>query len=420
MRDVEALDADRQRVETERLLQPVERLDPLLPAPLGLQLLLLEREPRVALGEVEDPALAAALGGADLDAAAAPLGQDLLEDRQLRALRERRLDDDQRRDRERARVVLEDELLGDDRRRLLALVLEVERLAVGQHAVADLEDLRVGLGALDVDRHRVVGAGALVGDALALEQRADGLQAVAVERGALVVLLARVPVHAVLEIALDLLEAPAQERDHAVDPLPVLLLGHVADAGRPAALDVVVEAGGAGVAARLGALAAAQLEDLAQQVERAAHALGARVGAEVDAVAPVPLAREVDARELLVEADRDVGVRLVVAQPDVEARLVLLDEGLLGEQRLRLGGDHERLEVVDLVGQRARAVERRICKMACNPLPERLRLAHVDDAPAGVAEQVDPGLVGEASSLLGEPPRAVLVCGFGLYRHAGL
>jgi hypothetical protein len=75
--------------------------------------------------------------------------------------------------------------------------------------------------------------------------------------------------------------------------------------------------------------------------------LALEYGPEVGAVAPVALAREVDAREVLVERDRDVGIGLVVAQPDVEARLVLLDEVLLGEQRLRLGVDHERLDVVD-------------------------------------------------------------------------
>ena len=70
-------------------------------------------------------------------------------------------------------------------------------------------------------------------------------------------------------------------------------------------------------------------------------------GPEVGAVAAVALAREVHPREVLVEADRDVRVRLVVAQPDVEARLVLLDEVLLGEQRLGLGVHDERLDVID-------------------------------------------------------------------------
>ena len=343
--------------------------------------------------------------------------EDLGQDRQLRALRQRALDDDQRRDRERARVVLQDELLGDDRRALLGLVVEVEGLAVAEHAVADLEDLRVGLGAVDGDRDRVVGAGALVGDALALEQRAHRLQPVALDRRLLVVLLAGVEVHPALEVALDLLEAPGQERHHAVDALAVLLLGDVADAGRPAALDVVVQARRAGVAAGLGPLAGAEQEDLAEQVERAAHALGARVRAEVGAVAAVALAREVDAREVLVEADRDVRVGLVVAQPDVEARLVLLDEGLLGEQRLGLGGDGERLDVVDLVGQRARAVLRRVGEVARDPLADRLRLADVDDAPARVAEQVDARLVGEAAALLREPRRAAVCFGCGVHCH---
>ena len=113
-------------------------------------------------------------------------------------------------------------------------------------------------------------------------------------------------------------------------------LEHVADARRPAALDEVVQARRAGVAAGLRALAGAVEEHLAEQVERVARALGARVRAEVGAVLAVALAGEVDAREVLVEADRDVRVGLVVAQPDVEARLVLADEVLLGEQRLRL------------------------------------------------------------------------------------
>ena len=283
---------------------------------------------------------------------------------ELRALLELLLDDDQRRDRQRGRVVLQEELLRDDRGLLLALVVEVEGLAVGEDAVAHLEDLRVGLQPVDGDRDRVEGALAVGGDALALQQRLDGLQAVALQRRLLVVLLAGGEVHPLLEVLLDLAEAAGEEGDHAVDALAVLLLGHVPDAGRPAALDVVVEAGRAGAPAGLGALAGAEEEDLAQQVERAADALGARVRAEVGAVAPVALAREVDAREVLVQADRDVGVGLVVAQPDVEARPVLLDEVLLREERLGLRVDDERLDVVDeacSAGSGWRSATRRAC-----------------------------------------------------------
>src|SRR6202012_4786953 len=126
---------------------------------------------------------------------------------------------------------------------------------------------------------------------------------------------------------------------------------HVPDAGRPAALDVGVEAGAAGAAARLGAVAGAELEQFAEQVEGLAQALGAGERAEVGAVRAVFLAGEVDPGVVLVEADRDVGVGLVVAQADVEARAVALDEALLGEQRLGLAGGDQRVDPFDPAGQ---------------------------------------------------------------------
>ena len=176
----------------------------------------------------------------------------------------------------------------------------------------------------------------------------------------------------------------------------------VADAGRPAALDEVVEAGAAGAAAGLSALAGAELEQLAEQVEGLAHPLGAGEGAEVGAVRPVLLAGEVDPREVLVEADADVGVGLVVAQADVEARPVALDEALLGEQRLGLGRGDEALDPVDARGEaRLPAGEVR-----GDPLADRARLADVDDLALAVVEEVDAGRVGQLAALLGDAFRA--------------
>ena len=57
----------------------------------------------------------------------------------------------------RRRVVLDDELLGHLSLAALALVGEVEAVALGEDAVADLEDLRVRLGALDRDGDQVGG-----------------------------------------------------------------------------------------------------------------------------------------------------------------------------------------------------------------------------------------------------------------------
>ena len=240
--------------------------------------------------------------------------------------RERRPDDDQARDRGRRRVVLGEELLGHLGLVALGLVGEVEAVALGEHPVADLEHLRVGLRALDRDRDQVGRVERLAGDRAPLHQRAHRLEPVAEDGGALELLGGRGLGHLALEVALDVAVAAGEEVDDRVDPAPVLLAVDVADAGRRAALDVVVEARHAGAPAGLGALAGPVLEQPPEQVERLAHPLRRRVGAEVDPLRAVALAGEVDARELLVEADPDVGVGLVVAQADVELRPVALDE----------------------------------------------------------------------------------------------
>src|SRR5205085_3778550 len=187
---------------------------------------------------------------------------------------------------------------------------------------------------------------------------------------------------------------------------------HVAHARGLAALDEVVEAGAATRAAGLGAVAGAELEDLAQQVERLPYSLRIAEWPEVGAAAAVLLAREVDAREVLVEGDRDVGIGLVVCQPDVVAGAVLADEGLLGEQGLglRLCGDE--LDVLDLVEKVGGAACGGTREVALHALLERLRLAHVEHAPAVVAEEVDARRIGQRAALGADALLAIgVVCG---------
>ncbi len=62
-------------------------------------------------------------------------------------------------------------------------------MALGEHPVADLEDLRVGVLAVDRDADQVGGLERLAGDPLALHQRAHGGQPVAVDRRALELLV---------------------------------------------------------------------------------------------------------------------------------------------------------------------------------------------------------------------------------------
>jgi len=77
--------------------------------------------------------------------------------------------------------------------------------------------------AVDRHRHGVDRADRLVGDPLALEQRAHGLQPVAIQRGLLELLGVGGRVHAGVEVALDLAIAARQEVDHALDAAPVVL-----------------------------------------------------------------------------------------------------------------------------------------------------------------------------------------------------
>ena len=404
--DVEALDPDRGSVQPERLLQALERLHPRLAAALRFQPLLVEGQHGVALGELEDAPLLAALGDAHLQRPVAAAGERLaqrLAPGQL--LRQHQ----QRRDRGPAAVVLEHELLRDLGRLALGGVLQVEGLAVAEDPVADLEHLRVGVAPVDGHGHRVEGARRGARHAPALEQRAHGLQAVALERGLLEALLGGRLQHPPLELALDVREAPGEEVDHAVDALAVLLARDVAHARGLAALDVVVEARVAAAPPGLGPGAGAEHEHLRQHLERGPHALGVGVGPEVHAVAAMALAGEVHAREVLVQRDRDERVGLVVAQADVEARPVLLDEALLGQQRLGLGGDDDALHVRhrgDHVGVAGAARDLGLGEVRGHPLAHRLGLADVQHPPRGVPEQVHPGLVGEGPALLQQAPRA--------------
>ena len=83
VRDVEALDPQRQRLEVERLAELFERLDAAQALRLRDDRLGGERELGVLLRELLKAALLAALGRAHLDARAAELGEEAGEGREV-------------------------------------------------------------------------------------------------------------------------------------------------------------------------------------------------------------------------------------------------------------------------------------------------------------------------------------------------
>ena len=116
------------------------------------------------------------------------------------------------------------------------------------------------------------------------------------------------------------------------------------DARRLAPPDVVVEAGPVGHLLRHVVVARPDGEEPLHHVERAPHGADVGVRPEVARAVVLQPARHPDARKRLLHRDLDVRIRLVVAQRDVEARLVLLDQVGLEDERMRLARHDDRVE----------------------------------------------------------------------------
>ena len=121
----------------------------------------------------------------------------------------------------------------------------------------------------------------------------------------------------------------------------VVRLADPPDAGRRAAADLVQQAGPGAVGEhRVGA--GAQQEHPLHRGDRLVHRPGGGERPPVAALAQLRAAMLGDLRERVVLGQHQPGVRLVVPQDDVEARLQALDQVGLEQQRLGLGvgGDH--------------------------------------------------------------------------------
>ena len=132
--------------------------------------------------------------------------------------------------------------------------------------------------------------------------------------------------------------SPSRNSHSSVDELAVRHLVDLADARPGALLDVEQQARPAEplVLVELRRAARADREAAQQQIERVADGVGVGVRPEVAGALALAAAHHHRPRPLLVDGDRQERVALVVAQPDVEPRVVLLDERVLEHQRLDL------------------------------------------------------------------------------------
>ena len=315
-----------------------------------------------------------------------------------------RRNDDQRWNHRRRSVVLEAEGLHDRRLVLPGNALQMKSVAIDHAAAAKREDLNRGTLALDREPQYVHTPLAGKVGCLPLEQVLHRREPVSIPGRLLELLLVGRLLHRALQAALNRIGVAGKELDHRVDQDTVVGGRDQPDAGRIAAIDVVIEARNARAPAWLRPFAGTETEDPVQHVERAAHLLGVRVRTEVEDAAAVALTGEHDARKLVLDGHSHVRKGLVVAQADVEGRTPALDQVLLEVQRLDLVAGRDRLDLghpLDQLGNAGAPVAAG-AEVAAHARAQRFRLADVENAPLLVVEEVDAGCGRKRPQLLAE------------------
>jgi len=186
--------------------------------------------------------------------------------------------------------------------------------------------------------------------------------------------------------------APLEKPHHFVDHGAVVPGRLIPHAGRLAPLDEVIETGSLRGLARQRVVARAYREDTLHHIERAAHRAYIRIRAEIPCAVLLQSPRDDDTGKRFLHRHLDVGIRFVITQRDVESRTVLLDERRFENERMRLAGNHDRVEVLHLAQQasRLRAGIVVLRPVASHARAEALRLAHVQHPAIGILPEVHP------------------------------
>src|SRR5262249_42612388 len=270
-------------------------------------------------------------------------------------------------------------------------VVEAVALVRDELALPYEEHLDLDRPALPVEAEDVLVGPPVLDHLLALLGGLDRLELIAQACRGLEALLTGRRLHAPAELARHLAVPPLEEQHRLTE---VFLVDPAVDrehAGPEAALDVVFDAGAAAVAEHRVA-AGAEREHLADRVERLPH--GRRTGEGAEVAAPVlhDTTRDEHAWPRILHRDLDAHVALVVLQPDVVARPVLLDQVVLENERFLVVGGDQRLDVDQALDQEAYLAPLvTAAQVGADPRAQIGRFADVDDLGVLVLEEVDAG-----------------------------
>ena len=293
-------------------------------------------------------------------------------------------------------IILRQELCQHVAGGFAALAGEGKVVAADHAAAADVDQLNHGVQPVLRNGEDVLLAPVGLDGDLPFHQPLHVADFVADDGSALVLHLCRVVHHFAVQHVQYLLVVAAEERQHAVHHVPVLLFGAFSGARCEAFADFVVDARAAGCFQRQFLPARPQGEHAANCVDDLPNRRRADVWAEVLRAVLLHPPGEGQARERLFQVDAQVRIMLIVLEKDVVVRFMQLDEVAFEAQRFEVAVAQENVEVVD-VGNHGGDFRRvlRVAEVGADAVFEVDRLADVDNRAVFVLHQVAAGAFGQ-------------------------
>ena len=196
-----------------------------------------------------------------------------------------------------------------------------------------------------------------------------------------------------------LLSATTHKPGQPARQLAVLLGANLAHARRRALIDITEQARAAAIlrAVKHAVRAGAHREHAQQRIQGFTNRPRLRIGAKIAHTLTALTASHHRARVHVIDRNRQVRVRLIVTERNVEPRRKLLNPGVFKLQRFHLarhhGPLHTRRRMHHRIGLRAQRLRGR--KIAVETVAQVLRLAHVDDATIGITKTVNARVGGD-------------------------